>query len=348
MAKNRKYHWLRDEYLFYVKGYKKFYSTYEDGTKFFVQLRDAHAYFSVLRRDVENHLVIKHSDKKLAALLNAYFVQNLYRMNRGELYSNAHSIMDFFANNFQQTAIIGEMFYYIDWNTKELDGKKYRIPDAFEYIHPETIECEKNINGKISGFKQHYSIYTKIKESKNEQSLDTLHFKPWEIFYTTYPLGKPHPVKKSYKFIKHFMWFMKYMLWSSEAGAYSKPRAWAVERARDKRFEDEKRKHYLLTAKTHKNFSVPLGVNDINITRYYDFFYFTRFKSDIYRARKYYVAVFNEQVLKPFAEKNKLTEAPVLEMFGFVTDEEAMEYFDQWKIGKLSKDEFLTKVVKAD
>ncbi|MBP6962320.1 hypothetical protein KBB49_02185 [Candidatus Saccharibacteria bacterium] len=348
MPRNRKYHWLRDEYQLYVKGYEKYYATYQDASKFFIQLRDAHAYFSVLKRDVEKNFVIEHPDKKIAALLNEYFVQNRYRMNRGRLFSNAHNLIDFFANSYQQTAIIGEMFYYIDWQTKELDGVKYRIPDSFDFIHPETMSCKKDSQGNIVGFKQRYSLYAKIKERKDERKFETLNFKPWEIFYTRYPFGKTHPVKKSYKLIRHFMWFMKYMLWSGEAGAYSKPRALAVERARDKRFEDEKRKHYLLTARAYKNFSTPIPVNDINITRYYDFFYYSRFKSEIYRARQYYVDAFNEQVLKPFATKNKLSEVPILKMFDLITDEQLLDYFEKWKKGIISKDEFLAIAVKPD
>lgn len=348
MTRNRKYHWLRDEFLFYVKGYERFYSTYEDGSKFFVQLRDAHNYFSMLRRDIEKHFVIEHPDKKIAMLLNDYFIQNRHRMTRGELFSNAHSLIDFFANSYQQTAIIGEMYYYIDWQTKEFDGKKYRIPDHFSYIHPETMSCKRDLSGNITGFRQKYSLYTKIKESRDERKFNTLDFKRWEIFYTRYPLDKVHPVKKSYRLIRHFMWFMKYMLWSGEAGAYSKPRTWAVERARDRKFEEEKRKHHLLTAKAYKDFSTPLRIDDINITRYYDFFYYSRFKAEIYRARQYYVDAFNEQVLEPFAVKNKLSEAPKLKMFDLVTDDQVLAYFDQWKKGTISKDEFLAKAVKTD
>jgi len=116
---------------------------------------------------------------------------------------------------------------------------------------------------------------------------------------------------------------MKFMLLSAEGQTYTKPRSLAVERARGKTFEAEKRKQDLARAETRTNFHLIMNIDGVMLTRYYDFFTVARYKSDKYKALSYYVKQFNEQILKPLAEKNSWKHAPILKIQGLITDDEA-------------------------
>ncbi len=343
MLRHSKYFCFRDDYYLYISGLKAYGDTYSDTTKLFLQIRDAHSCFSMPREDFEKHFVISHPDKDIERLLNEYFIFN--RHSSRELYSNSYDLIGFLAMCYKQSTMSYDVFYYIDWQAKEIQGKKYRIPCTFDYMPPETMLCHRNKDGILKGFRQRYSWYARLKNSNEENKIVSIEFKPWEVFYTSYFFDKVSPARKSMNLTRSSQWFMRYMLSSGEASAYSKPKTLAVEMARNKRFNDEKRKRDIITAMEYKNFHDPLAVDGLSITRYYDFFYYARFKADIYKVRMYYINEFNEQVLKQFALKNKLKVAPELKIVDVLNDQQIMNCFEEWRNNKVSKDYFLDNIV---
>lgn len=348
MDNRREYHYQDDDFLFYIKNYSKYYDAYSDATKLGQQIRSVHDLFYMDRGNVGRHFVIRHRGSAIATALNGYFIANDDYVYHDVLYGSSLDIVDWFASALQFAAMFGDAYFYIEWGSKKIGSAEYTLPLSFNYLPPETIKCRVR-RGRVNRYTQRYSLYTKLKQQleKYGTPTNTLRFEPWQIFHFKYPLDKEAPVKTSMKLLPALQEIWSYMVRSSEAGAYKRPRSLAVERTRKRSFKEEVRKNNLLKTQAQKIFHLPLGIEGVALTQYYDYFAVARYKADQYVARKYFVDAFNEQVLKPFAEKNGIKNQPRLEMVGLSTDKQIYATFHKWEDGDIGDDDFISTVAKS-
>lgn len=340
---NLKGYWLDDDFLSFIKGHSAFEATYRDGRQFSIEIDRVGNNLFPIGED-EKYLIIKHENQTITMDLNEYFITKHSRY-RDRFYGNHFYLGNFFNDIMQQLAIYGECYYAIDWDTRKIENRSYQLPYDLRYLRTSTMSVIKNEEGKIVGYKQKYSPFTKLSFDPDEKKKKEFSFNNEEIFFTKYPMDSIAPVKKSMPFLKPILKFWDFGLDRSEGTTYPQIKRLNVVWAGQQRYSDQKRKYAMARAKVRNNFHYLLNIDDLTITEYYDIFLVTRYKKELNKVRQYFVDEFNKQILEVWATKNSVTPAPNLEVIGFMTDEQIDYYFNKYKNKELIAKEFIDKVV---
>lgn len=340
---NKKGYWFRDPFWSLLKGFFQFEETHRDARKFSIEIdRVGNNMFRI--GEDEKFLKVTHSNKVIEDDLNSYFVDRSRRY-RESLYGQHFHLGNLFNDIMQQLVIYGEVYYSIDWTEVDIEGRKYKLPSDFRYLSTSATSIFKNKKGKILGYKQSFSPFTDLPPSyTNNRQHRSFNFKKNEVFHLIYPLENTHPVKKSMYLLKPILRFWDFTVEQS-ASWNSKNKDLNILRAGQMIYSEQKRKYALARAMVKKNFHYLLNTDDLMITEYYDAYVVVRYLKDLNASRKYFIDQFNEQVLIPFAKKNKIIEIPTLTAFNFISDEEIDDYFKKYKSGKVSHKEFIEKMI---
>lgn len=110
-----------------------------------------------------------------------------------------------------------------------------------------------------------------------------------------YPLDTVSPVQKYKGFLKKIDRFLKFTTEYTEGGAFLMPRSLGVEIARFRKYPEEQRKDNLNRAVVKHGFFMP--IQNLQITRYFDYHTVTRYIAAKYRLRQYAIEEFNKQIL---------------------------------------------------
>lgn len=347
MNRNKlKGYWLEDNFLSRIKGYVKFKSTYRDARKFSIEIDRVGSNLFHLGNDNE-FFNISHPDTTVQQDLNAYFIDD-YRRYRDKLYGNHFHLGNLFNDLMQMLAMYGKDFRALDWEEKDIEGRKYWLPSDFRYLNVATMSARKNNQGEIEGYIQQYSPFAKsYSYDPAEKLVRRFEFNKDEIFFVEYPLEEIHPVKRSMHLLKPILEFWDFGL-DRSASWSGNPQKLKVAVAGQKRYSEAKRKYALARAEVRRNFHYLLNIDDLTITEYYDIFLVRRYKTELNIARNYFVEQFNKQIMVPLATKNKLTETPQLVLTGFMPNEEIDTYFEMYKSQEITSKEFIDVVVNCD
>ena len=117
------------------------------------------------------------------------------------------------------------------------------------------------------------------------------------------------------------------------------PRSLGVEIARFRKYPEEQRKDSLNRAVVKHGFFMP--IQNLQITRYFDYHTVTRYIAAKYRLRQYAIEELNKQILYLVQQKNNLKAPPVLKMINLLTQDNIKQAFEDWENGKLSNDDFI-------
>lgn len=340
---NKKGYWFKDPFFSLLKGFFAFEATYRDARKFSIEIDRVGSNMFPLGED-EKYLVITHSDKLIEKDLNDYFV-NKFRRYRGRLYGDHFYLGNFFKDIMQQLVISGEVFYAVDWADTTIEVRHYQLPDNLRYLSTSATFVKRDATGKVIGYKQRFSPFADLPPSyTDERQKRSFDFNKDEVFHVTYPMENTQPVKKSMRLLKPILKFWDFGVQQS-ASWNPKYKELSVIRAGQLKYSDQKRKYALARAKVRKNFHYLLNVDDLTITEYYDIYLVREYKTELNLARRYFINQFNEQILVPFAQKNGLSEAPKLNVVGFMTDEQIDSYFQKYRNQEISSKEFIEEVV---
>lgn len=348
---NRKYnnlkgYWIEDAFSSFVKGFKAFKATYRDARKFSIELdRVGNNLFHI--GDDEKFLDIKHPNQTIQQDLTAYFIDD-YRGYRDKLYGNHFHLGNLFNDLMQMLAMYGKDFCALDWEEKDIDGRKYWLPSDFRYLSVETMSTKRDVSGNVIGYSQRYSPFAKSYSYDPSEKLSRkFDFGKDEIFFVEYPLDETHPVKKSMHLLKPILYFWDFGLNRSKSWG-SEPQEFEVAVAGQRRYSEEKRKYALTRAEVRRNFHYLLNIDDLTITEYYDIFLVHRYRKELNLVRNYFVGQFNQQIMAPFAVKNNLGDVPQLVLTGFMTNEELDGYYEMYVAKEITSKEFIDVVVNQD
>ncbi|OQB06298.1 MAG: hypothetical protein BWY19_00289 [bacterium ADurb.Bin212] len=342
MSNSKKGSWLTDKYLASINNHLKYEEAYTDSQKFWVEVdRLGNCLFPVTRTgEDKSFLQIKHPDANVSEVLNNYFISRNHR-----IYGDHFSLQDFIGGLLQQLTIYGRSFYVIDWERKVIGGKSYILPGDFRYLSPSTMICEYNKDRAVKSFSQKYSFWGRLLDKNLPHK--RCDFLKNDILFLEYPLGREHPMEKSLKLIPALLSFWSFGLSQSESNLKTKSHRLDLELARNRLYSKEMRKHALTRAQARKNFHWLLNIDEINITEYYDIFLITRYKKELNKFRQYFIGEFTNQVLKVLAKKNRI-KFPTLELTGLISDEEIDREFQRYHLKKISAEQFIEHVAKAD
>jgi hypothetical protein len=337
----RKYHRENDEFKSYIKGFEKFKDTRNDGLKFSVEIDRLRLGFVVKRDKLPEILKVEHKDSQIEESLTSYFIDPYSRFHsRRELYGGALDIMDLFGEAYQYSAMIGDVYFYINWEQVDISGTQYTLPASFDYIDPSTIKAKRDANGKVMYYVQSYSFYQRAKQKHFKQTpLKKIKIDHNDILHLTYPFQEKPAVQRSMHLLKQLSRFNKYMIDHTDSTMHEKPRSFAAELVRNKGFEIERRKRDLIKNRVQLNFHQITVTDGLKITNYYDMYIVARFKSESYKIKKFYVDEFNKQVLKRVRVKNGMRAAPKLVLLNQQTSGNIWDKFIQWAAGKITDQE---------
>jgi hypothetical protein len=342
---NLKGYWLDDDFLSFIKGYGAFKSTYRDARKFSIELDRVGNNLFQIGND-EKYLTITYPNNTIQQDLNLYFIAE-YGRYRDKLYGNHFHLGNLFNDLMQMLAMYGKDFCALDWEEKDIEGRKYWLPSAFRYLSVATMSVRKDQKGNVDGYIQRYSPFTKsYSYDPSEKLTRKFDFKKEEIFFVKYPLDDIHPVKKSMHLLKPILEFWDFGLDRSESWS-GKPQRLKVAIASQQRYSEEKRKYALARAEVRRNFHYLLNIDDLTITEYYDIFLVRKYKKELNVVRNYFVEQFNQQIMVPFAAKNSL-EVPQLVLSGFMTNDEIDSFFDRYVKREITSKMFIDGVVNKD
>lgn len=343
---NLKGYWIEDDFLSFIKGYKAFKSTYRDARKFSIEIdRVGNNLFQIGHDD--KYLAITHPDNTVQRDLNLYFTAE-YGRYRDKLYGNHFHLGNLFNDLMQMLAMYGKDFCALDWEEKDIEGKKYCLPSDFRYLSVATMSAKRDQKGEVTGYVQQYSPFAKsYSYDPSEKLKKKFVFEKEEVFFVEYPLDDTHPVKKSMHLLKPILEFWDFGLDRSESWS-GKPQRLKVAVASQKRYSDEKRKYALARAEVRRNFHYLLNIDDLTITEYYYIFLVRRNKKELNIVRNYFVEQFNQQIMAPFAIKNKLVEVPQLALKQFMTNKEIDFIFDMYMKREITSKMFIDEVVNKD
>lgn len=344
----KKGYWFEDEFRSFIKDFYAYKSTYRDARKLSIEIdRVSNNLFPERRRVDRKYFLIKHKNPILVNDLADYFLED-YSRHRDKLYGQYFGLTGFFSSIMHALVVYGECFYALDWEKKIIEERKYILPSDFRYLNSSSMFILHSIGRSIKGYRQKYSFFSRVRRDPAVDDMQDFNFKKDEVFYTTYPLDKDHPVKKSMGLLKPILRFWDYMLEEGEANAQAGDYRLDLERARFLRYSEQKRKYALARARVRKNFHHLLDIDNLTITEYYDIYWVARYKKELNIVREYFVEEFNNQVLVPFAKKNKITPIPKLELKGFMSNSQIDAYFDDFKNKKIKVKEFIENVVNKD
>lgn len=345
---NRKGYWFEDEFRSFVKGFYAYKSTYRDVRKLSIEIdRVSNNLFAERRRADRKYFLIKHINPVIANDLNDYFLED-HNQHRDKLYGQYFSLTGFFSGIMHNLAVYGDCFSALDWEKKTIEDRKYILPSGFRYLNNSSMLVFRSPSGFIKGYKQKYSLFSRVRNDPTIEKVRDFNFRKDEVFYTVYPLDKDHPVKKSMGLLKTVLRFWDYMLEEAEANAQTSDYRLDLEMARFQRHSEQRRKYAIARAKIRKNFHYLLELEYLTITEYYDIYWVTRYKRELNQVRDYFVEEFNNQILVPFAKRNKISPAPVLKLQGFMTSAEIDGYFENFKNKSINAKEFIENVVNKD
>lgn len=344
----KKGYWFDDEFQSFIKGFYAYKSTYRDARKLSIEIdRVSNNLFAERRRADRRYFLIEHINPVVVNDLTDYFLED-YSRHRDRLYGQYFSLTGFFSGIMHLLLVYGECFSALDWEEKIIEDRKYILPSDFRYLNNSSMLVLRSSKDTIKGYKQKYSLFSRVRHDPTVEKASEFDFRKDEIFYTVYPLDNEHPVKKSMKLLKPILRFWDYMLEEAEANAQTGDHRLDLEIARFLRYSEQKRKYALARARVRKNFHYLLDLDNLTITEYYDIYWVTRYKKELNQVREYFVEEFNNQILIPFAKKNKISPAPVLKLQGFMTNNEIEAYFEDYKSKKINAKEFINNVVNRD
>ncbi len=339
----RKYHRENDEFKSYIKGFEKFKDTRNDGLKFSVEIDRLRLGFVLKRDKLTETLIVEHKDSQIEEVLTSYFIDPYSRFHgRRELYGGALDIMDLFGEAYQYSAMIGDVYFYINWDQVDISGTQYTLPVSFDFIDPSTIKPKRDNSGTVLYYVQSYSFYQRSKQKHFKQTpLKKMKIDLNNILHLTYPFQEKPAVQRSMQLLKQLSKFNKYMIDHTDSTLHEKPRSFAAELVRNKGFETERRKRDLIKNKTQLNFHQITVTDGLKITNYYDMYIVTRFKSDSYKVKKFYLEEFNKQILKKVRIKNGMRSAPKLVLINQQTSGNIWDKFREWENGKTTDQQFI-------
>jgi len=341
----KKGYWFDDEFQSFIKGFYSYKSTYRDARKLSIEIdRVSNNLFAERRRADRRYFLVEHTNPVLVNDLTDYFLED-YSRHRGKLYGQYFSLTGFFSGIMHHLLVYGDCFSALDWEKKTIEDRNYILPSDFRYLSNSSMSVLRSSKGIINGYKQRYSFFSRVRHDSTIEKVNEFNFRKDEIFYTIYPLDKEHPVKKSLGLLKPILKFWDYMLEEAEANAQTADHRLDLEIARFQRYSEQKRSYALARAKVRKNFHYLLDLDNLTITEYYDIYWVTRYKKELNQVREYFVEEFNNQILVPFAKKNKISPAPQLKLQGFMTNDEIDIYFENYKNKTINSKEFIEEVV---
>ena len=110
----------------------------------------------------------------------------------------------------------------------------------------------------------------------------------------------------------------------------------------------ERRIDNLARSKIRTIFNYFVDSKNVNFTQYYDVYMTVCYMKYLNNLRKYIIDEFNKQVLQQLEIKNNLSETPVLEMSGFLTNTVLDLALKDFTEERMSLDEFIEKIAKYD
>lgn len=345
---NKKGYWFEDEFNSFIRGYYDYESTYRDAMKFSIEIdKVSHNLFPLRQNSDTTFFMIDHPNPGVVTDLTEYFIEEHSR-SRDRLYRDHFHLGGLLNSIMHFLVLYGKSFQAIDWGKMTINDKEYIVPTDFRYLSASTISINHSSNGTIKGYRQIYSPFAGINYDPTMKKVSEFKFTPDEILYTTYPLGKEQPVKKSMSLLKPIQRFWAYTVEEAESRANTGNHKLELEKARFTTISEQRRKYGLARAKVRRNFHYLLDLNDLSITEYYDIYSVARYKKELNKTRNYLIQEFNNQVFKPLAKKNKINPYPELKLQGFLDDNQIDEYFEKYCNGQIDVKEFIEQVVNKD
>lgn len=241
--------------------------------------------------------------------------------------------------------IDGKVFYALDWGKVDLNGMSYILPRGLHYLRTSTVRITKRF-GRIAGFKQRYSIVTRIRQKYYH--LNSRDFSAHGVLFLQYPFGRLSPVERSLKYLPQIKKFWDFTLNQSRASSDPTNYSLPIEKSRHTTYAQEKRKHDLVRAKIRGEFNYL--IDNVRLTEYYDLYTVVRYKRFLNDFRAYLLDEFNKQVLGRIATKNNWQSAPILQIKDgiFLDNKTIGDYFQKYCAGEINIDTFIGRVIKAD
>ena len=363
--RQRKGYVFSDPLLDYAKGYARLEKATQNSMELSGELDVASFLFPTRTVPVEDrpgyvtyerdYFSIDYPDASVKKDLERYFAAE-HSIFRHDLFGSHGGLGGFFESIAKQLLIVGESFYWMDWDEVDIGENKYQLPLSFDYVNAGTTKAVKKA-GVVDSYVQKYSLFTYWRErqiglgSMFKDYMDnvkprTVNFSKDEIFHCVYPFAKKTPTAASMKFLPTVRAFWQFGLnqgkGNNELDNYYLP----IERARHTTYAAEKRKYDIARAKIRTAYNYLIDPNGPQITEYYDLFVAVRFKKFLNDFRDYLVREFNSEVLERVKVKNNLADTPQLKYSGFVTNQEIDNAFRAYESGALSLEEFTEAVIK--
>ncbi|MBO1223487.1 MAG: hypothetical protein JYX80_03580 [Candidatus Scalindua sediminis] len=349
--------WRDDPFLRYIKGYSELENASFTNMELSVEVNGIqHALFPLREKPIpdrpgyctreRDYFKIIIAENELKQNLEKYFLEEHFSLNK-HLYGQNDNLGSFFGMICRQILVTGRAFYAINWDAVEVNQQQYILPSDFKPLIASTMHILKKY-----GYKQKFSLVTYLlekgfKDYKNEKKKPrTYWFNQDEIFFCKYPFSNKTPTKKSLKYLPKIKKFHNFTLEQLKSNIEVTNHHFPLERARHTTVTKENRKYGLARSKIRTNFNYLLEYRNVNFTQYYDVYTVIRYKKYLNDIRNYIIDEFNKQIFQPLRTKNNLSEIPVLEISGFLTNTELDLALKDFTEARMSFDEYIEKIVK--
>ncbi len=355
--RNQKGLWYPDFFLEYIKGYGPLGAAMRDGLEGLNKIIEGMQWSLFPSRSVplpgypgrttqeHDYFHIEHPDPVIQSTLQRYFIQMRHR-GADALFDNYGDLSDFFSRTMSNLYLYGKSFYAIEWGQAEMNGLQLALPKSFKHLDSLTTR-----KAWLGGFVQKYSWISYLTQDHFRERWGApkpprkFKFADDEIVCLEYPFGGKTPVQKTYKQVRRLRNFWQLGLDQGKANIEPDSHTFSLEKARHTIMNQAKREHDICRAKVRKEFGNTLE-GDLGITQFYDIYTVARYKKYLNALRRFYVKEFNEQVLKPIAQKNNWGVVPILTFEHFQTDEEIDQALQDFKEQKMDVNGFIAAVVK--
>lgn len=349
--------WRDDPFLSYIKGDSELEKASLTNRELSVEVDSIqHALFPLREKPVpdkpgyvtreQDYFKINIADEELKRNLEKYFLEKYYSLNN-HLYGQNYNLGSFFGMICRQILVTGRAFYAINWNAVEVNQQQYILPNDFKPLIASTMHILKKY-----GYKQKFSLVTYLlekgfKDYKNEKKKPrTYWFNQDEIFFCKYPFSDKTPTRQSLKYLPKIKEFHNFTLEQLKSNMEVTNHHLSLERARYTTVTKENRKYNLVRSKIRTNFNYLLEHRNVKFTQYYDVYTVIRYMKYLNNLRNYFIDEFNKQVFQPLRTKNNLSEIPVLEISGFLTNTELDLALKDFTEERMSLDEYIEKIAK--
>lgn len=355
--RNEKGLWYPDIFLEHIKGYGPLGAAMRDGLEGLNKIIEGMQWSLFLSRPVpvpgypghtmqsHDYFQIEHPDSAIREALQRYFIEMRHR-GADALFDNHGNLSDFFSGTVSNLYLYGKSFYSIEWGQVNISGLQLTLPISFNHLDSLTVR-----RAWVGGYAQKYSWISYLTQDHFRQHWGAtkpprkFKFTEDEIVCFEYPFGRETPVRKTYKQVRKLRDFWQLGLDQGKANIEPDSHSLSLEKARHTIMNQAKREHDIRRAKVRKEFGNTLE-GDLGLTQFYDVYTVARYKKYLNALRHFYVREFNEQVLRPIAQKNNWEVIPILTFGYFQTDEEIDQAVQEFKEQKMDVNGFIAVVVK--